>query len=98
MTATVWCWTTVLDIAKRQLTLAHKDFTKNPTATNWVLLERSMLAWQQLDYVNPRKCAGWNAHKHQSVLDALEFEPMQNWPDAICLITTGHTARDILTK
>jgi hypothetical protein len=78
----------VLEVADLQLKYASKIFKRNPSSTNWHVLTREMLVYQQLHFVKPAQKA--------ALVAELNVTCMGNWPDAILKNLHGMTVAEAL--
>lgn len=77
--------------AKSALADAHKAFAKTPNATNWDVLQRAALTYQQAEFAN----RSVSVDRAKLSFD-LAQNPMGIWQDVICRATVGSGVRDAL--
>ena len=77
--------------AKDALAAAHRAFAKNPSATNWDVLQRAAFTYQQIE---------WASRTHTIDREKLDFDldsnPIGEWQNVICRTTVGSGVREAL--
>jgi hypothetical protein len=76
-------FTDIKKVIKGEMLRAQKDFERNPSATNWNKVTKSMLAYQQLDQLI-----------EQCLID--DFVPMIEWPQSIVKLVSGMPIEEAL--
>ena len=79
--------------AKNHLVNTQKNFNRNPSATNWNVCLRAMLAHQQLDFALRSSTVD-----RAKLFAELESSPLGDWQDLICLNTLGLSCADALNQ
>jgi hypothetical protein len=78
--------------AKDALTIAQRNFNKNPNAFHWNMCIRAMFIHQQMSI------AVRSPLVNRSLLSRdLDNNPIGMWPDLISIATTGKEVRELLT-
>lgn len=79
------------DFFKREMDRQHRDFRKEPTAHNWQVLTRSMLAYQQIKYA-----VRSSSVDREALTAALAAAPLGEWEDIVCRATLGMDCAAVL--
>ena len=83
----------IIKVIKGEMLRAQKAFEKNPSATNWVAVKRSMLVYQQLIQLirEARVTPTINTE-----LANLDYLPMGEWPQTIVKLALNMTIDEAL--
>jgi hypothetical protein len=70
------------------MTHTQRQFRKNPSSTNWQMVLRSMLVYQQVTTAR--------IDKQRKIIDAVTALPMGDWDEAIVQAVLGMTISEVI--
>ena len=82
----------IIKVIKDEMLRAQKDFAKNPSATNWHNVTRSMLVYQQLIQLTSKY---WLPTIKDDLAN-LDHVPMGEWPQTIVKLALNMTIDEAL--
>ena len=74
--------------ASNSMTHTQRQFRKNPSSTNWRMVLRSMLVYQQVTTAR--------IDKQRKIIDAVTPLPMGDWDEAIVQAALGMTISEVI--
>jgi hypothetical protein len=74
--------------ALNSMTHTQRQFRKNPSSTNWRMVLRSMLVYQQVTTAR--------IDKQRKIIDAVTALPMGDWDEAIVQAALGMTISEVI--
>jgi hypothetical protein len=74
--------------ALNSMTHTQRQFRKNPSSTNWQMVLRSMLVYQQVTTAR--------IDKQRKIIDAVTALPMGDWDEAIVQAVLGMTISEVI--
>jgi len=74
--------------ALNSMTHTQRQFRKNPSSTNWRMVLRSMLVYQQVTTAR--------IDKQRKIIDAVTALPMGDWDEAIVQAVLGMTISEVI--